>query len=331
MWWREHKQMTPIERRIQSWEHLKKALFKTFAPREHALAIRDKLRALKQTGTVLEYTAAFRQLTMQLPDLHFGEAEYLYLQGLDPRIKDLVRTRDNITDIRALQNACLRLDICEQEEEHGEKALIAKTSRNRRDSKFDGRCSFCNIYGHKEIDCRNKKGENNGYNIFRGKCKFCGIYGHQERECRKKGYNHRTGDNRANYAESSESEPVAFSAIVQEVGAESQDNTTVPRVGPAIVKKRGKDTETAPSTIKAAPTATDAAARINNSKGSVGNTRQRYKINRYWHRHDNSRVKYNKHNDHNERGYRTSRRNVTKHFSFLNGEHCGQHCEHFCI
>ena len=42
--------------------------------------------------------------------MDFEETKYLYLLGLSTKVRDLIRTRDNITNIRDLQLACLRLD-----------------------------------------------------------------------------------------------------------------------------------------------------------------------------------------------------------------------------
>ena len=82
-----------------------------FAPPENSDAIRAKLRKITQTGSIADYNAAFRQLTLQLTDLNFAEAKFEYLRGLNEHIRDLVRTqKENLTDIRTLQIACLRLD-----------------------------------------------------------------------------------------------------------------------------------------------------------------------------------------------------------------------------
>ena len=88
---------------------LQKALMKTFVPVETADDVRSKLRTIRQKGTVAEYNAAFRRLSMQIT-MEFAEAKFAYLQGLSPKIRDLIRTKDDITDIRELQLACLRLD-----------------------------------------------------------------------------------------------------------------------------------------------------------------------------------------------------------------------------
>ena len=97
---------------------------------ENSKDIRDKLRNLKQKGTVKEYNAAFRRLAMQLTDMNFAEEKYTYLLGLNPRIKELVRTKDNITTIRALQNACISLESRERRisQQNGQEALNTEST-----------------------------------------------------------------------------------------------------------------------------------------------------------------------------------------------------------
>ena len=82
---------------------------KTFVPVETSDEVRDRLRTLQQKSSVAEYNAKFRHLSMQI-NMAFEEERYIYLQGLTPKIRDLVRTKDNLDDIRELQLACLRLD-----------------------------------------------------------------------------------------------------------------------------------------------------------------------------------------------------------------------------
>ena len=136
MWWREHKINNPTEsgKRIRTWEQLKNGLIQAFAPPEHARAIRDKLRTIKQKGTISEYNAAFSKLTAQLPNVTYEEAEYDYLQGLKPEIRALLRTKDLhgelISDIRTLMNACLKLDSHEPRSKRDDEAHYTGTSNN---------------------------------------------------------------------------------------------------------------------------------------------------------------------------------------------------------
>jgi hypothetical protein len=133
MWWREHRETTPVSstERIRTWAMLKQALMNMFAPPENANIVREKLRNIKQKGTVAEYNAAFRRLTMQLTNLSFAEAEFEYLRGLNPHIRDLVRTqKDNLTDLRTLQLACLRLDTHHDSKQKRNDEALAVNSSN---------------------------------------------------------------------------------------------------------------------------------------------------------------------------------------------------------
>ena len=132
LWWEEHCRTVPVKdsKRIRSWEALKKALLQTFAPVEHLHNLRDKLSALRQKSTVLVYTNEFRKIAMQIPNLGFEEAQHAYLRGLNAKIRDLVLTREGFTDIRSLQNACLRLDTNTKSSE--EEALYSEGSRGGR-------------------------------------------------------------------------------------------------------------------------------------------------------------------------------------------------------
>jgi len=164
MWWREQN-FAPEGDRITTWDALKKALIVTYAPPENSESIRDKLRTLRQTGTVKEYNSAFRRLTMQLTDLSFPEAKYTYLLGLSPRLRELVKTKGSISDIRTLQNTCLSLEtdksrLPRQGEAHNvtkspshSKSSPAKPSRNNSfKSKFRP-CPLCDKMGHSARNC----------------------------------------------------------------------------------------------------------------------------------------------------------------------------------
>ena len=70
----------------------------TFIPVENDKELWRKLREIKQSGSVADYNTAFRHITMQISNLSFPEAEYEYLRGLYPKIRDLIQTKDNIRD-----------------------------------------------------------------------------------------------------------------------------------------------------------------------------------------------------------------------------------------
>ncbi|KAJ3130665.1 hypothetical protein HDU90_002018, partial [Geranomyces variabilis] len=66
-------------------------LQKTFAPEEDALGMRKQLQSLKQTGSVTKYNDQFRQIAKQFIDPNWEELKFHYLQGLDPKLSDLVQ------------------------------------------------------------------------------------------------------------------------------------------------------------------------------------------------------------------------------------------------
>jgi hypothetical protein len=190
LWWREHKKSTLIDsvNRIRNWDMLQMELRKTFVPVEAEFEIRRKIHNIRQRGSVAEYNAAFRKLSMQVT-MEFEEAKFAYLQGLSPKIRDLVRTKDNLTDIRELQLACLKLDNIPTQSEYRDdsSALMVNTSSRNKPrnllkhpytSERSGRgrghrnyqkgesrkpgqlstitCYFCNEKGHKAFNCPKK-------------------------------------------------------------------------------------------------------------------------------------------------------------------------------
>lgn len=96
-----------------------------------------------------------------------------------------------------------------EEEESNETALYAGGK------KFKGQCTHCGIWGHKSVDCRDKKsdkptyGENKntseGKTRFPFKCYNCGKVGHRasKRRNKKKNYNNKNVSESANTAKDS--------------------------------------------------------------------------------------------------------------------------------
>lgn len=130
MWWRDHQQRIPLHssERIHNWEALKKALLQLFTPPEHSEHVREKLLSIKQTGSIAEYNAAFRRFSMQLTDLSFAEEKHAYFRGLDPRIRDLIRTQTDLNDIRSIQIACLRFDTYKIKPKRDDGAYITEST-----------------------------------------------------------------------------------------------------------------------------------------------------------------------------------------------------------
>ena len=143
IWWRDHRNTIAIDhpQRIKCWSQLRKALIEHFTPPEHAYTIRNKLFNLKQNASVADYNASFMRLKQQLTNLGTDDAIFAYLRGLNPKIRELVRSqKDNQADLRMLQNACLRVDTISnrsndrstpQEEAHMTSSSTSTPSTNR--------------------------------------------------------------------------------------------------------------------------------------------------------------------------------------------------------
>src|SRR5665213_798815 len=123
------------------WGDLRKALIEYFSPPEHAYNIQNKLFSLKQSASVADYNASFMRLKQQLTNLSNDDAIFIYLRGLNPKIREVVKLqKDNQADLRTLQNACLRVDTISnrsndrstpQEEAHMTSSSTSTPSTNR--------------------------------------------------------------------------------------------------------------------------------------------------------------------------------------------------------
>src|SRR5262249_35185627 len=143
-------------------------------------------------------------IAMQIPNLGFEEAQHAYLRGLNAKIRDLVLTREGFTDIRSLQNACLRLDTNNKSSE--EEALHSESSRGGRGGyrgrgggNFRGRGQWrgggvahnvqYNQHQYNNIPSGARGGHGRGYGGSFGRgtgritCYKCGKLGHFQMSC----------------------------------------------------------------------------------------------------------------------------------------------------
>ncbi|KAJ3130688.1 hypothetical protein HDU90_001837, partial [Geranomyces variabilis] len=114
-WWRSaHNEIASGHKRClkyRTWRDVRRGLQKTFAPEEDALAMGKCLQTLKQTGSVAKYNDQFRQIAEQIIDPNWEELKFHYLQGLDPRLADLVQAYPPNTKSQSkLFSAALRFE-----------------------------------------------------------------------------------------------------------------------------------------------------------------------------------------------------------------------------
>ena len=69
----------------------------TFKPVDNDYQARDRLRQCQQTGSVIEYTAAFRARLLECSNVSDVEALDHYIAGLKPTTRDWVLIYDPIT------------------------------------------------------------------------------------------------------------------------------------------------------------------------------------------------------------------------------------------
>ena len=69
----------------------------TFKPVDNEYRVRDRLRKCQQTGSVIDYTAAFRARLLEYSDVSDAEAPDCYVAGLKPTMRDWVLIHDPTT------------------------------------------------------------------------------------------------------------------------------------------------------------------------------------------------------------------------------------------
>src|SRR5277367_1195143 len=208
MWWLDHCNRTASydDARIRTWQELCNKLKEIYAPPEQERATRNKLRNLKQRGTIADYTSEFRKLAMQISDFSDNEAKYAYLEGLQPKIQDLVISqKENFRDVRTLQAACLRNDngIRNSSYSGGNNGNIeANMATSNNGQKFSKRPFGRNHGNHANSGNGGNNGNSNGggNNAKNVKklpkpriCAFCKGTGHYAKYCNKLKEFHESG------------------------------------------------------------------------------------------------------------------------------------------
>ena len=77
-----------------TWEKLKSAMRYTFKPVDHEHCTHEKLRVCTQTGSVIDYTAAFHFRLLKCMDVSDAEVLARYVDGLKQGTKDWVLLYD---------------------------------------------------------------------------------------------------------------------------------------------------------------------------------------------------------------------------------------------
>ena len=88
---------TPVAERVETYEEFVEGLRAHFTPMDPVKIARDQLADLKQTGSVRDYTARFRELNTRIPKMSEDERLDRYVRGLKPRTRREVEIREPAT------------------------------------------------------------------------------------------------------------------------------------------------------------------------------------------------------------------------------------------
>ena len=93
------------------WAAFSRELTARHTPATHYDIVRDRFAAVRQTGSVTHYIAAFNQLVLQIPDLGTAEQRSTFMRGLKPHIKTQVylHCRDG-EDLETLMSLAEKVD-----------------------------------------------------------------------------------------------------------------------------------------------------------------------------------------------------------------------------
>jgi len=96
-WWRTQVIHNHGQSPYNTFEEFRLAFLRRFQPVNSNTIARDKLYALRQTGTVAKYIDAFDKLSSRITDLSEAETLYRFIKGLQPNVKAWVKTKDCTT------------------------------------------------------------------------------------------------------------------------------------------------------------------------------------------------------------------------------------------
>lgn len=84
IWW---YHLVNCQSTTSTWPAFKKALFTECVPSDHTRRARDRLRELKQTGSVEKYLSEYRNITLMINDVSEGEKVDRFVDGLKYNVR----------------------------------------------------------------------------------------------------------------------------------------------------------------------------------------------------------------------------------------------------
>ena len=178
-----------------TYEGFKTELIKAFECSNPVKNARDRIADLKQTGPVLKYTSAFRNLCLEIPDMNEAEMLDRYVRGLKDRVRQELTIREPSTfnaaaamaerydratfAVRVNTNtntnsdrvavssrptyasAATPMDLGAVQDAAAAKPAYTKLTPELRAQLIkEGKCLYCRKHGHMALSCPNKPPRN---------------------------------------------------------------------------------------------------------------------------------------------------------------------------
>src|SRR6202171_967923 len=103
------------ESSVHTWNDFRELLIQRYRDPREVEKARQRLAAVRQIGSVEQYTVAFDRATMELVDVTSAtpnneELVFMYYEGLKPQIRTALAARDTITNLKQMQTVALEID-----------------------------------------------------------------------------------------------------------------------------------------------------------------------------------------------------------------------------
>ncbi|KAG6515905.1 hypothetical protein ZIOFF_026343 [Zingiber officinale] len=128
--------VSEIEKKIDTWDRLKKEMKDQFLPGNTSWIARDDLKCLKQSGSVRDYVKEFSSLMLDIQNMSEEDKLYNFLYGLQPWAQVELR-RQNVRDLPSAIAAADALVDLRMSKENMNMSSSSKSNFVRKDKKGD--------------------------------------------------------------------------------------------------------------------------------------------------------------------------------------------------
>lgn len=185
LWWVQ----LPVNERASTWPEFSAALLAYFVPRSASTTARDAMAKLQQRGSVRAYTAEFKKLLLQIPDIGEADKRDRYCRGLKEKVRlqvafagpstfeEMCSIADQIDsiiyanvssadrsygasplDISSSGPVPMDIGAISERPSYADTARIKKlTDSERAKLRESGGCFYCRKPGHRALQCPLRK------------------------------------------------------------------------------------------------------------------------------------------------------------------------------